>query len=59
MKTYLVDCDITMSKTMEIEAESEEQARELAKEMIDREPYYYARCADAHVKTEVIDTDEV
>lgn len=59
MKTYLVDTDITMSKTMEIEAESEEQARELAKEMIDREPFYYASNADAHVKTEIIDVNEV
>ena len=59
MKTYLVDCDITMSKTMEIEAESEEQAREFAKEMVDREPFYYASSADAHIKTEIIDVNEV
>ena len=59
MRTYLVDTDITMSKTMEIEAESEEQARELAMEKVSKEPFYYAGHADAHVKTEIIDVNEV
>ena len=52
---YSVAIDITLSKTIYVEAESEEQARLLAIKKVRDEPFYHARTADAYVGAKVID----
>ena len=57
MKTteFQVFVDITVSKTIYVEAESEEQAKAIAIKKVRDEPYYYARTADAYVGAKVVD----
>lgn len=52
---YQVSIDITVSKVMFVEAENEEQAKQLAIKKVRDEPFYYARTADAYVGAKVID----
>jgi hypothetical protein len=47
-----------MSKTFEIEAESEEQAKSKVLEMIDKNPYDYARNFSHLVGCKIIDVEE-
>lgn len=55
-KEYAVDIDITMSCRVYVEAESEEEAKKLAYEKVNNDPYYYARRANSsYVGHEVID----
>lgn len=54
-KEFSVSIDITMSKTIHVDAESEEQASQIAIKKVRDEPYYYARSADAFVGAKVID----
>lgn len=56
MKQFAVDIDITMSKRIYVDAESEEQARALAEEKM-KDPYYYTK-AGAYVSHEIIDINE-
>lgn len=58
MKTYAVSIDITVSRTLYVDAENEEQAKQIATEKVDKEPYYYAQFCDAFVKQETIDIHE-
>ena len=46
MKHYVVDVDITMSCRIEMDAESEEQAKVIAANLINNDPLHYAR--DGH-----------
>lgn len=57
MKTteFSVSIDIVVSKTIYVEAENEEQAKQLAIKKVRDEPFYYARTADAYVGAKVID----
>ena len=55
MKEFAVNVDITMSKTLYVEAESEEQAIQIANGKILDDPYDAARTADAYVSHEVFD----
>ena len=57
MKEYAVDVDITVSKRIYVEAESEEQAKELVDEMM-KYPHYYYTKADAYVGHEITDINE-
>lgn len=52
---FQVFVDITVSKVIDVEAENEEQAKQLAIKKVRDEPYYYARTADAYVGAKVID----
>ena len=52
---YGVSIDITLSKTIYVEAENEEQAKAIAIKKVRDEPFYYARTADAYVGAKVID----
>ena len=52
---YSVSIDIVVSKTIYVEAESEEQAKAVAIKKVRDEPYYYARTADAYVGAKVVD----
>lgn len=53
--TFVVSVDITMSKTLYIEAESEEQAREIATCRVFNYAYDMAASADAYVSQEIVD----
>lgn len=57
-KNYWVSVDFVMSKTFEIEAESEEQAKSKVLEMIDKNPYDYARGFSHLVGCKIIDVEE-
>lgn len=52
---FTVALDIVVSKNIYVEAENEEQAKQLAIKKVRDEPYYYARTADAYVGAKVID----
>ena len=52
---YSVSIDIVVSKTIYVEADSEEQAKAVAIKKVRDEPYYYARTADAYVGAKVVD----
>lgn len=52
---FSVSIDIVVSKTIYVEAENEEQAKQLAIKKVRDEPFYYARTADAYVGAKVID----
>ena len=55
MKTYTIDYDITMSGSLELEANTEEEAKQIALKKLSDEPYYFAKRATAHVNTEITD----
>lgn len=58
MKSFEIDVDFTFSKSFFIDAESEDEAKEIVNNMIEREPYYYARKADVLVGHEITDVYE-
>lgn len=58
MKNYAVSVDITMSKTIHVDAENEESAKTIVKNWIADDPYYYAKEADCYVSSEVVDINE-
>lgn len=58
MKKFNVDVDFTMSKTIEVEAENEEQAMSLVDRMISLAPYDYARDFSHLVGHKIIDAYE-
>ena len=57
MKEYAVEIDITVSKRIYVEAESEEQAKEIVREKMKYPHYYYSK-ADAFVNYEITDINE-
>jgi hypothetical protein len=59
MKEYAVNVDITMSKTIYVNAKNEEEAEQLAKAKVFDDPFEVVRSADAYVTHEIIDTYEV
>lgn len=58
MKTFSVDVDITMSKTIEVLAENEEHAKEIVDSMINENPYGYAQGFSHYVGYEIVDANE-
>ena len=58
MKKFSVSIDITMSKTIEIEAESENEALVKADELVKKNPYSYAKDFTHYVTHEVIEATE-
>lgn len=56
-KTFQVDVDITMSKVFFIDAGSEEEARSIVNERMQREPYYWAD-GSIYAKHEITDVNE-
>lgn len=58
MKKFSVYVDITMSKTIEIEAESENDALAKVDGMIKDNPYNYAQNFTHYVTHEVIEVEE-
>ena len=57
MKHYVIDVDITVSKRIYLDAESEEQAKAIVKKNMEY-PHYYCATADAFVGYEVTDINE-
>ena len=55
MKNFTIDYDITMSGCLDVEANTEEEARQIALKILNNEPYYFARRTTAHVNTEITD----
>jgi hypothetical protein len=58
MKHFEVDVDITMSKRISVEAESEEHAKAIVNGWMKYNPYEYAHSFDAYVKHEITDVNE-
>lgn len=58
MKNYIVDIDFVMSKSIQVEAENEEQAKSIANRMIAEDPYDYARSFSHMVGHKIIDVRE-
>lgn len=54
MKHYEVDVDITMSCRIEVDAESEEQAKTIVANWIDDDPWYYVK--DGHYTSHEFET---
>lgn len=59
MKQFAVNVDVTMSTTLYVEAESEEQAKDLARGIIYNDPYEVARTAKTYVDHFIVDAYEV
>lgn len=58
MKNFIADVDFTMSKRIQVEAESEEQAREILERFIKDDPYEWSRNPDCYVSHEIVDVNE-
>ncbi len=58
MKNFILDVDFVMSKRIEIEADSEEQAKSIFERRIKKNPYEYTHWFDAYVGHKVIDVNE-
>ena len=55
---YAVSMDITMSKTIEVEANSEEEAMNKANDMVANNPYNYTNGFSHYVTHEAISAEE-
>lgn len=58
MKTFSVSVDITMSKTIQVLASSEDEAVEVANKMISDNPYGYTNGFSHYVTHEVVEAEE-
>lgn len=55
MAQFTIEYDITMAGCLDVEANTEEEARQIAMQKLKDEPYYFAGRATHHVKTEITD----
>jgi hypothetical protein len=55
MANFTIDYDITMSGCIDVEANTEEEARQIALKKLKNDPYYFARRATHHVNTKITD----
>ena len=58
MKNFILDVDFVMSKRIEIEADSEEQAKSIFEREMKKKPYNFAFGFDAIVGHKIIDVNE-
>ena len=58
MKSYEVYVDVTMSKIFHIEAENEEQAKQIVRDKFTSTPYEAARGADTFVDFSFVQVEE-
>lgn len=58
MKEYTVSVDITVSKNFYVEAESENEAREIVIQKMKSDPYYYAENYNSLVDWGIVETCE-
>ncbi len=59
MKKYCISVDITMSKTFEVEAESEQQAKNIFCDKFKTNPYDLAYGFTSYVNHEITDVEEL
>jgi len=57
-KLFSIDVDFVMSKRIQVEAESEEQAKAIFERLLKEDPYDYARQFDAFIGHKIIDVTE-
>lgn len=57
VKNYAVSVDITMSKTVHVEAKSEEEAMEIVKKLLRDNPYNYTNNFSHFVCYDVVDAE--
>ena len=57
-KNYCVSVDVTMAKSIYVEAENEEHAMSKVREMINKNPYDYTNNFSHYVGYEIIDANE-
>lgn len=58
MKQYAVDMDVTVSLTINVDADSEDQARQLAMEKFDREQMFHLSHCDSVLERQVTGVNE-
>ena len=58
MANFILKVDFVMSKRIEIEADSEEQAKSIFEQKMKKNPYDYACGFDAFIGHKVIDVNE-
>lgn len=58
MKNYRVIFDITVGYTMDVDAENEQQARQIAREKMNNNMYYYAQHPTHAVGADIVDVEE-
>lgn len=58
MKTFAIEVDITVSKTIYVEADNIKEAEKIANEKVRKYPHYYYTKADAYVCHEITDINE-
>lgn len=58
MNSYNVAVDITLCKMMSVEAESEQEAMDIASKMIESNPYEYTNNFSHYVTHEVVEAYE-
>lgn len=56
MKRFIVDVDFTVSQRIQVDAQTEEQAKKITNRLIENRPYDYVR--EVYVKHEIIDVVE-
>ena len=56
MKRFIVDVDFTVSQRIQVDALTEEQAKEIINRLIEERPYDYVR--EVYVKHEITDVVE-
>ena len=59
MKHYVVYADFRVTKSIYVDAESEEQAEKKAKEMIDKDPLKYCLNPDSCAEYDIIESSEL
>lgn len=59
MKKYYISVDITMSKIFEIEAENEQQAKNIVCDKFKANPYDLAYGFTSYVNHEITDVEEI
>ena len=57
MKSYIVSVDITVSKVFFVDANSEEEAKQIVSEIMKRDPWYYESQANAMVDWGIVDVE--
>ena len=58
-KNFVVDVDFTISRSFEVEAENEQQAKNKVYAMIKENPYDYTHGFTHYVNHEIVDANEV
>lgn len=58
MKEYSVSVDITVSKVFFVDANSEEEAKQIVSEKMKRDPWYYKSQANEIVDWGIVDVEE-